>query len=278
MCRLYGLRANEPTKVECSLVLSQNGLLAQSRADRRGESHPDGWGMAFYENGEPEVQRRTTAAYDCVHFSVTAERVYARTVVAHVRQATVGAPSLVNTHPFTHRQWVFAHNGTIRAFDKTGPLMVAETDPALLEFRRGSTDSELAFYWLLTRLANAGVDLNAPCTDTALMVDVLREAVRCLDARCRQAGAASPAKLNFLLTDGTVLMASRCRNTLYWHAREGIHDCELCGIPHVHHTRRVDYRAVVVASEPVSPEPWDEVPEGSILAVDGEVGAEIHSL
>jgi predicted glutamine amidotransferase len=138
MCRLYGFRANEPTKVECSLVFSQNGLLAQSRADRRGESHPDGWGMAFYENGDPEVQRRTTAAYDCVHFSVTAERMYARTVVAHVRKATVGPPSLVNTHPFTYRHWVFAHNGTIRAFDKTGPLMVAETDPALLEFRRGS--------------------------------------------------------------------------------------------------------------------------------------------
>lgn len=33
MCRLYGFRANEATKVECALVLAQNSLLAQSRAD-----------------------------------------------------------------------------------------------------------------------------------------------------------------------------------------------------------------------------------------------------
>src|SRR6476620_10098238 len=39
MCRHYAFRANEPTKVECTLVRAQNALLAQSRADRRGKTH-----------------------------------------------------------------------------------------------------------------------------------------------------------------------------------------------------------------------------------------------
>src|SRR5919108_629070 len=46
MCRLYALRANEPTRVECSLVRAQNALMAQSRGDREGLIHGDGWGVA----------------------------------------------------------------------------------------------------------------------------------------------------------------------------------------------------------------------------------------
>ena len=63
MCRLYGFRGNEPTKVECSLVYAQNALLAQSTGDERGEAHLDGWGIAVYEDGWPEVERRDTAAH-----------------------------------------------------------------------------------------------------------------------------------------------------------------------------------------------------------------------
>ena len=36
MCRLYGFRANEPTKVECTLVHAQNALIVQSREDLAG--------------------------------------------------------------------------------------------------------------------------------------------------------------------------------------------------------------------------------------------------
>ncbi len=31
MCRLYALRASEPTRVECSLVRAQNALMEQSK-------------------------------------------------------------------------------------------------------------------------------------------------------------------------------------------------------------------------------------------------------
>ena len=33
MCRLYAMRANEPTRVECSLVHAQNALMQQSQGD-----------------------------------------------------------------------------------------------------------------------------------------------------------------------------------------------------------------------------------------------------
>ncbi len=276
MCRLYGLRANEPTKVECTLVYAQNALMTQSQADLRGVSHPDGWGIGFYEGPRATIERRDTAAHEDLHFSVTAERVYAETVVAHVRRATVGSNSQVNTHPFCYRNWTFAHNGTVTAFERIRTTLEQQTEEDLLDQRRGTTDSELVFYWLLSRMSAAGLDPKGTGACLELLVEVLREAVAYLDDLNDRAGAENPAKLNFLLTDGNLLVATRFRHSLYWLVREGIHDCEICGIPHVHHQPGVDYRAVVLASEPITHESWHEVPEGGVLAVDHTVHAEVY--
>jgi predicted glutamine amidotransferase len=53
MCRLYGFRANEPTKVECTLVYAQNALMVQSREDLTGRGNAHGWGIATYEDHCP---------------------------------------------------------------------------------------------------------------------------------------------------------------------------------------------------------------------------------
>jgi len=97
MCRLYGFIATEPTKVECSLIRAQNALLKQSRLDSRGFTHPDGWGIAYYVNALPVVERRSRAAYQDLRFDAAAKLVHARIVVAHVRAASVGVPSTANT-------------------------------------------------------------------------------------------------------------------------------------------------------------------------------------
>ncbi|MDH3248724.1 MAG: class II glutamine amidotransferase, partial [Acidimicrobiia bacterium] len=117
MCRLYGFRATQPTRVECTLVHAQNALMVQSRTDATGRSHAHGWGIAVYENHLPSVSREAWDAYQNEAFRDAAARVYSETVLAHVRRATVGAASIENTHPFVHEEWSFAHNGTIPNFD-----------------------------------------------------------------------------------------------------------------------------------------------------------------
>jgi glutamine amidotransferase len=271
MCRLYGFRANEPTKVECTLAYAQNALLIQSRADRRGVAHADGWGVAWYADGNaPSIERRETAAYRDAHFSHVAEQVYATSVVAHVRKATVGAPTLDNAHPFGHDRWIFAHNGTVRAFDRVEPLLEAETPPRLWARRRGTTDSEAVFLWLLGRLEGAGVG-PARGGDAPAVTGIVRRAVTDLATWCDAHDPVEPAKLNFVLTDGATLVATRWQNSLHWLVREGVHDCEICGIPHVRHDRGTAYRAVLVASEPITREAWRPVPEASILTVDPDL-------
>jgi predicted glutamine amidotransferase len=278
MCRLYGFRANEETKVECTLVHAQNALLLQSRADRRGRSHPDGWGIAFYRDGTSLREHRAAAAFRDVHFSATAERVYSRTVIAHIRMATVGKVSSANTHPFTYDCWTFAHNGTITAFPALRDRLVEETGPRLQAQCRGSTDSEQVFYWLLARMERAGIPPEARAPDLAVLERVVAESVVELARRCEEAGAEQPARLNVLLTDGACLVATRWKHDLYWVSRVGVHDCEICGIPHVHHDETTDYRAVVVASEPISREDWREVPDRSVLTIDTAIRTTIRPI
>ena len=47
--------------------------------------------------------------------------------------------------------------------------------------------------------------------------------------------------------------------------REGIYECEICGIPHIHHHETVNHRAIAIASEPVTHETWEEVANRSVV-------------
>ncbi len=278
MCRLYGFRASAPSQVECTLVRAQNALLAQSRTDQRGVANADGWGIGFYGNGTPEIEKCDTAAFQDLRFSEAAQQVHSPTVIAHVRRATVGTSQRANTHPFSFGVWTFAHNGTVTAFDRVAPELERQTEPRLLEHRQGSTDSELVFLWLVGRLADAGLDSEGPCRDLGRLVEVFASSVGALVALSRRLGATEPTKLNLLLTDGVVLVASRRGNTLYCVERQGVHDCEVCGSPHLASEGDADYRAAIVASEPISREAWREVPEGSLVSIDGDIALEIVPL
>ena len=123
MCRLYGFLANEPTKVECTLVHAQNALLHQSREDLGGRTHSDGWGISCYPDGMPQCERRASAAHEDLWFSTTAERTYSHAVIAHVRRATVGGARVENTHPFTHGLLDFCPQRDIGKFRSLGALL-----------------------------------------------------------------------------------------------------------------------------------------------------------
>jgi glutamine amidotransferase len=146
----FGFRANEPTRLECSLVRAQNALMAQGMGDREGLTHGHGRGVAEHPDGVPFVERQAWAAYHGEHFKKTAARIYSRAVIAHVRRATVAAPSLENTHPFVHGRWLFAHNGTVRNFDQVRERLLPALDDLHRSEIRGTTDSGHVFRYLLT--------------------------------------------------------------------------------------------------------------------------------
>ena len=269
MCRLYGFRATEPTRVECSLVHAQNALMAQSREDREGLTHGHGWGVAEHPDGVPFVEKQAWAAYHGEHFKKTAARVYARTVVAHVRRATVGAPSLENTHPFVHGAWLFAHNGTVRNFDRVRERLLPALDPLHRNEIRGTTDSEHLFRYLLTLWQrNPQVSL----------LETLRVGLRQVVAWSREVDPDAAVSLNVLLTDGETMVGSRLGRTLWYVERDGIVECGICGKTHVHHDAKQTYRAVEIASEPITGEHWLPVPDATVFNVDPDMRLRIEPL
>ncbi|MGD2133729.1 MAG: class II glutamine amidotransferase [Maricaulaceae bacterium] len=259
MCRLYALRASEPTKVECSLVHAQNALMAQSREDLAGHSHAHGWGVAAYEDHAPHVERQAWAAYHGEHFRRAAARVYATTVLAHVRDATVGEPTLANTHPFTHERWSFAHNGTLPAFDAVRPLLLERISDKHRAQIGGITDSEHIFRLLMTKI---------DARPSAPLADVLRDTAREVIALCNEITPEKRIGLNLMATDGAQLAGTRFGRTLFYVERRGLLDCEICGFPHVHHHPGADYRALIIASEPITHENWSELPDDTAYAVN----------
>lgn len=259
MCRLYAMRSNEPTRVECSLVNAQNALMRQSRMDAEGLVHGHGWGVADYRDGLPLIEKQTWAAFDGEHFTKAAARVYAHTAVAHVRRATVGETSIENTHPFNHGSWIFAHNGTIPNFLKVRDRMMPRIELMFENDIRGTTDSEHVFYYILSlHYRNPNVSLR-------------RLVGKALSQIVEWSAEIDPERkvgLNVILTDGQFFVGSRLGRTLWHLTRDDAFVCPICGKSHVHHEPRADYRAVEIASEPITDENWQEVPDGTVFSVD----------
>ncbi|MFQ5570679.1 MAG: class II glutamine amidotransferase [Rhodothermales bacterium] len=264
MCRLYGFRSNSPRKVECELIRSQNALIVQSQRDERGESNPHGWGLGTYSRDEPCVERQAKPAYESDAFRWAAARVHACSVMAHVRRATVGRLRLENTHPFMHGAWLFAHNGTLGAFEQIRPRMVEAMTPHHRRAIQGETDSEHLFYLLLT------LHEQQPATP---LLPLLRQGLQQVIDWSRQTDPKAEIALNTLWMDGEEIVGSRLGRSLWTVERKAVHPCEVCGgALHIQEDPGDAYRAVVVASEPLTTtESWTKVPEGSLFRIDHSV-------
>jgi glutamine amidotransferase len=250
-------------------VHSQNALIVQSREDMAGLEHAHGWGIATYIDHVPQVERMAWAAHHGEHFHRAAARVYSRTVIAHVRRATTGEVSLSNTHPFTHGRWTFAHNGTLPGFgDGVRTRLLDATSPGHRAAISGQTDSEHVFRFLLSAIdRRPQIDL---CDVVATSIsDILRW--------CRDTAPGQQVGLNVLLTDGEQMVGSRWGRSLSWVHRDRVLDCEICGFPHVDHDPLTDYRAVVVASEPLTHERWRDVPERSVFVASPNTGLSVEA-
>lgn len=269
MCRLYGFRATEKSKVECTLVHAQNALMVQSLEDLSGYSHAHGWGVATYADHVPHVEKEAWAAYHGEQFHRTAASIFSRTVLAHVRRATVGPANLQNTHPFVHGTIAFAHNGTVPGFEGIRPRFLAALSDSHRAALSGTTDTEHVFRLVMTmRDRNPDDDL----------AGLLRRGACQVVDWCRAQEPDGKIGLNLLMTDGREIVGTRIGRGLSYIEREGVYDCEICGFPHIRHDPKRDYRAVVVASEPITQETWREVPEGSLIRVSPEARISIEPL
>ncbi len=253
MCRLLGIVAAEPTAFQLALRDAPRSLASLSKA------HPDGWGVAVYES-EWALDKGTLCAGDDHAFLEHARKSTGRVLVSHIRQKTVGETSIENTHPFRFGRWVFAHNGTIQDRD----FLRQSTHPEEASWIRGQTDSELFFAYVVSRLRSAGLLDSDPCerTDT-LLHDLVAE------ARVR----ANFGAFNFLLSNGNTTYAHRFGRSLFLLARGAGESQRAPRIDSVANPCRAFVarrRAILIASEKLTDEHWEEIPDGTLLRIDRE--------
>jgi glutamine amidotransferase len=291
MCRLYALQATHPTRAACGLLDAQNALLDQSRVDGRGLSNPHGWGLATIQNGTAHCVRQVKPADESETYREQALQSEGTTLLAHVRRATVGSPTPVNTHPFRRGSAFLIHNGHVPAFDHVRPRLRDRLSDRHRQAIRGTTDSEHVFALLLQlRQEHPTAPLHA----------VTRRAVRLLQRWCNDApppvhtGVSdvpfddadsvddalihSTLALNLLWTDGDSLGGARLNRSLWAVRRTTAYVCPVCGADHTDAPADASYRATVLASERVTDEDWRPVPNGSVFHVADDGVLDAYSL
>lgn len=141
------------------LAMSFEGELAPSfdlRCLHPGRRLPDGWGLAYYPGGEPSasVLKEPVPAEGSIRSELVKawDHLESSLFLVHIRTATWGQISDANTQPFLRsyggRDWLLAHSGSLK--HRLAPRAGMRFEPV------GSTDTELVFCDLLSRIADAG--------------------------------------------------------------------------------------------------------------------------
>lgn len=141
MCQLLGMNCNIPTDI----CFSFEGF---HQRGGKTDHHSDGWGIAFFEGRGCRLFIDSRATIESpVADMVRHYPIHSTNVIAHIRKATRGRVALENCHPFMRelwgRYWIFAHNGTLKAFNPGFRGRYRRFRPV------GETDSELAFCYIL---------------------------------------------------------------------------------------------------------------------------------
>ena len=120
MCRLFGFRSNVESRAHRSLIVAENAMANQARITLTVGGFAISL-MRIHICSEPQ-----RVLHKMIPF-VDSEGLRSNTLLVHIRKATVGAIDPINSHPFRYGSWIFAHNGTIFAFDKIKELMGGDT-------------------------------------------------------------------------------------------------------------------------------------------------------
>jgi glutamine amidotransferase len=257
MCELFAMSSRVAATVSFSFEeFSRHG----------GESgpHRDGWGVAWYDDGDVRIVREPAPAASSLCVRHLQESPFASAlVVSHIRRATQGRPSLRNTQPFVRelggRIHVFAHNGDLKDARGHPALPTGTFRPV------GDTDSEQAFCALLERLRELWMGAVAPTEEDR------REVVLAFAETIRPLGPA-----NFIYSDGELLFAHGHRRRAGGPVARppGLHvltrTCDSGGTivsDGVAVRSGGPQQVVLLASVPLTSERWRPLDEGELVVV-----------
>ena len=152
MCRLFGLTAGE-ARVRATFWL----LDAPDSLEVQSHRNVDGSGIGFFDaDGTPVVDKQPEPAFRDAEFGREAREAESSAFVAHVRWATAGGRTVLNTHPFVMHGRVMAHNGGFGELPRLEAQLGSYASLVL-----GDTDSERYFALITQQTDSHGGDVGA---------------------------------------------------------------------------------------------------------------------
>ena len=152
MCRLFGLTAGTAW-VRATFWL----LDAPDSLELQSHRNVDGSGIGFFDAaGAPVVDKEPEPAYGSKDFVHEAREAESSAFVAHVRWATAGGRTILNTHPFVMNRRIMAHNGGFGELPKLEAQLGSYASLVL-----GDTDSERYFALITQQTDEHGGDVGA---------------------------------------------------------------------------------------------------------------------
>jgi glutamine amidotransferase len=271
MCRWLAY-SGSPLRLEELLLKPARSLVDQSLHARRGATttNGDGFGVGWYDAGEPRVYRSVHPAWNDRNLRELASSISSPLFFAHIRASTGTAIQETNTHPFRYGRWLWMHNGLIRGYRELMRELRLAVDAELFPAMEGTTDSETMFFLALT----FGLADDPPGA-VARMVGFVEETGR-------RHGIEHPIQMTVATSDGERIWAFRYSTegdsrSLFYSTRLD----ELRALhPDVPQLAELSEESRVVLSEPLGDleGAWNEVPESSWGVVQGGQGGrdELH--
>jgi predicted glutamine amidotransferase len=155
-------------------------------------------------------------------------------------------------------------------FDQVRMKMLDHIDPLHRVEIMGSTDSEDIFRYLLSLF------LHHPERG---LLETVRQGLRQVLAWSSEVDPTARVGLNIVLTDGEHMIGSRYNRTLVTLRRDKVFICPICSMSHVHHEAQNSYRAIEIASEPITKDDdWVSVPNETIFGVTEDYALKMEPL
>jgi len=211
-----------------------------------------------------------------------------------------GAVSEQNCHPFRHQQFTFMHNGGLSGFTQVKRALLNLLEDYIFNAIDGNTDSEHCFGVFLTlarhryekiqaRQVEEEEEAMGPLSqmqDMDFLANTTQDTINQLLELEYEDGVQSASSLNFAISDGVNVVATRCRNDTVQDAPSLYYCCGYCG-----HMSGADLKVgscdtckerrargdpptnVIVSSEPVTKNNdanWKLVPKNAMICIEGD--------
>ncbi len=285
MCRFLAYKGSEISLADV-LTRSEQSMIRQSFHAREREEplNGDGFGVGWYVpeiDPTPCIFTSVQPAWANRNLRRLADKIRSACLFAHVRAATPGtAVAEINCHPFQYGRLMWMHNGRISGFRRIRRALCEHLSDEFFNFIQGTTDSEHAFALFLNELGVAPEKCELDDLHRAL-----QRTIRLIEQWLADAEITEASWLNFCLTDGNHLLATRYvtrpasqPQSLYFAQgrRFELHN----GHYRMTKSEGEPARAVIIASEPLTYDhsDWEPVPVNHSISVSPDCRIDLQSI